>query len=63
MSYGIFAYSSMDSQFNKEKYTTLRSLISRETLINGEGGIIVPAGRLEKIFYYIKNRVQGGILF
>ena len=46
-----------------EQGTTLRSLINEEALINGEVGIIIPAGRLEKIFYYIKNRVQGGIFF
>ena len=34
-------------------------LITLRSLINGEGGIIIPAGRLEKIFYYCHLRVLG----
>ena len=36
-------------------------LIPREALINGEGGKIGQTGRVENLFYYIKNHVEAGI--
>ena len=40
---------------------TLTYLIPREALINGEGGKIEQMGRVENLFYYIKNHVEAGI--
>ena len=37
----------------------LTFLINGETLINGEGGKILPTGRVEKYFIYIKDHVEG----
>ena len=45
------------------KPCTLTYLIDGEALINGEGGKVLPPGRVEKFFYYIKNHVEGGIFF
>ena len=56
-------FSSTSDQFESEldAFLTLTSLINEEALINGEGGKTFPAGRVEKIFYYIKKCVEGGI--
>ena len=40
---------------------TLTYLIPGEALINGEGGKIGQTGRVENLFYYIKNHVEAGI--
>ena len=41
-------------------HRTLSFLINGETLINGEDGIFMLSGRMEKFFYYIKIHVEGG---
>ena len=39
---------------------TLTYLIPGETLINGEGGKNSKRGGSEKMFYNVKNHVEGG---